>query len=419
MMRKTDALLRNSRGLTLIDLIVLIAASFVLLALVLPVMVRVRSVAQKEACSNNLREQAIAIHNFHDSYKRLPPGMLGFKEAIEDASWDDPKSQNYWRRTQYTSSFAMMMPFVGQSQIYDRVDPSAYNVYRMLDEIERGANVFHELQGYSVAATTEAPFLHCPADDIYLDADLETIVCIQPCIKGNNQNSDGFVEKSDRDLANQWKIGKPIAKTNYLACGGAYSGGFHPDRNRKKYQGGMSSRSRVTLEQIANRSGTTFSIAFGESVGKMKDKKRQRAQAWFTAAFGRMRGDKPFSTGNSTSQGNLLGDTFASSEYGFGSMHDQGVNFAMFDSSTRCFKRNTDHRVLYALASIHTDDGLSIEKLRKFETRVADTTLDRPVMDDPGSDDENSFPILLLLVVMLGLGVFVGVVALVVKFAFF
>jgi prepilin-type N-terminal cleavage/methylation domain-containing protein len=64
------------RGFTLIELLVVIAIIAVLIALLLPAVQAAREAARRTQCRNNLKQLALAAHNYHDVNNVLPPSVI-------------------------------------------------------------------------------------------------------------------------------------------------------------------------------------------------------------------------------------------------------------------------------------------------------------------------------------------------------
>ena len=99
---------RNERGFTLIELLVVIAIIAVLISLLLPAVQAAREAARRSQCKNNLKQIGLAMHNYHASINRFPPGY------VAGAAY--PVTTNGWGWT------AMLLPYLDQGPLYRKIN---------------------------------------------------------------------------------------------------------------------------------------------------------------------------------------------------------------------------------------------------------------------------------------------------------
>jgi len=95
---------RIRTAFTLVELLVVIAIIGILIAMLVPAVQAVRSSARKAHCQNNLHQIGIALHNYHGSLERFPPG------STEDGS---------------VSWNTMILPYVERFDLFSSIDLNA------------------------------------------------------------------------------------------------------------------------------------------------------------------------------------------------------------------------------------------------------------------------------------------------------
>jgi prepilin-type N-terminal cleavage/methylation domain-containing protein/prepilin-type processing-associated H-X9-DG protein len=102
---------RAAAGFTLVELLVVIAIIGTLVGLLLPAVQAAREAARRSSCSNNLKQIGLALHGFHDTYKRFPMGMNGavYPSLFNYLPWD-------WGY--------QIMPFIEQDNVFKKITPT-------------------------------------------------------------------------------------------------------------------------------------------------------------------------------------------------------------------------------------------------------------------------------------------------------
>ena len=150
------------RGFTLIELLVVIAIIAILVALLLPAVQQAREQARRSQCKNNLKQIALALHNYESSHGLFPPGELVATFTIggsfQQTDVNEPVT-NTGNALHGTSWMLHILPFVEQEDLYD-----TWNFNFNLMNNGDGTNTA-TVNGVPVIfepAQTEIPAFYCP-----------------------------------------------------------------------------------------------------------------------------------------------------------------------------------------------------------------------------------------------------------------
>src|SRR5438876_1157381 len=105
----------SRRAFTLIELLVVIAIIAILIGLLVPAVQKVREAAARTQCANNLKQVCLASHNYHDSRKMLPPGILC--NTTDGFTFSAP----------CYGALAFLLPYIEQAPVYNAFALSSTN----------------------------------------------------------------------------------------------------------------------------------------------------------------------------------------------------------------------------------------------------------------------------------------------------
>jgi len=307
--------LRARSGFTLIELLVVIAIIAILIGLLVPAVQKVREAAARTQCQNNLKQIGLALHAYHDAYKRLPPGGVAQLRIPAPPSSEAGIS---WQ--------VLILPFIEQGNLGVKFDQTLG---------------FRSTINWPLAVF-QVPIYLCPSASVLKSTNAAEM-------SGTSTNGGGAVTLPDFPYTVHY-IGNPGPKNGTLYAVDApatTNGGLAK-------QGVLYRDSKTRLTDITDGTSNTFLVG-EQSFNSNKDGYR----CWIRGCNSN---DTCASVHNVTYPLNSFpynGST-GFNDTSFGSEHPGGANFLLCDGGVRFITNSIDFRTYQSAA---TRDGGEVVNL--------------------------------------------------------
>ncbi len=333
---------RHRPGFTLVELLVVIAIIGILVALLLPAIQAAREAARRSQCTNNIKNLAIACHNYHDTYGMFP---------LSYATWSNRDPMN----GRSTSWMVQVLPFIERQSLFDQIDFD-YGVRNDPRNSTQGAGTggpSNEWVAWQVVDT-----FVCPTDTHDGKMDLSRA-------NYRNPRADRMwgVNNYKGCAGSNWQWGSFQVRSGSLASTPYGTQGNGLDRANGIFMRGNTDPSPGIHKMAAVIDGTNNTFMIGEAV-----------PAWCTHTWWwHVNGTTataavPLNAAAiCRNTGNRDQDLFACrgdwpNNYSFMSRHPGGANFALADASTRFVTDSIDLTMYRALGSMMDGEAVALPR---------------------------------------------------------
>lgn len=134
---------RNTAGFTLVELLVVIAIIGTLAGLLLPAVQAAREAARRNSCFNNVKQIAVAIHNYESAYQRFPAGAETLRVVASTSCFttriDGKAITHYDARAPWS---VYVLPFLDDQSRYDQFRLNSSFAYTNNSAMANNSNQF-------------------------------------------------------------------------------------------------------------------------------------------------------------------------------------------------------------------------------------------------------------------------------------
>lgn len=144
------------RGLTLVELLAVIAIIGLLVALLVPAVQSAREAARRIQCGNNLDQIGLALLEHEQFKNQFPPGRLGCDPGA--TYWPCNGSQTQWG----TSFLVFLLPYLDQQALFDQMSLDKDGVWKFgTSGVE---STWTTQPGVAAAVALQPPVYRCSSD---------------------------------------------------------------------------------------------------------------------------------------------------------------------------------------------------------------------------------------------------------------
>ncbi|MCL4193229.1 MAG: DUF1559 domain-containing protein [Thermoguttaceae bacterium] len=334
-------------GFTLVELLVVIAIIGILIALLLPAVQAAREAARRSSCTNNLKQLALACHNYHDVFKSMP--LVYAYQPTGSVFADPPPAE-----CRTASWMQMILPFVEQQALYDMI---SFNHDVVLDPRNGNINAPNTPSNAFVAQTVVPGFL-CPSDGNNGNGRMSSRANRGGTWAVNNYKGVCGANWQWGSFVNDPRTTTPPHPTSRDPFG--HNQGHGLDRGNGIFFRGVNFPCATKMAAISDGTSNTFMI--GEAVP------RWCTHTWWWWFNGTTATCAIPLNANAVCQntGNRVADLDAcwgnwQNNYSFMSRHPGGAGFAMADASVRFVSQTIEHLNVYrGLATISNGENAAL-----------------------------------------------------------